>query len=70
MMPLLFADEGKEYKIIQIKGKDEIRRHLLNLGFNEDSNVSVIHRMGDNLIVDVKGSRVAIDSSLAKRIII
>lgn len=69
-MPLTFADTGKVYTIQKITGKDEIRTHLRNLGFVENGKVSVVSSLNGNLIVEVKNSRLAMDKSMAKKIMV
>ena len=68
MMPLVFAKAGDTVTITRISGKDEIRQHLADLGFVVEAKVLIISQMGGNLIVQVKGSRVALDRSMAQRI--
>ena len=68
MMPLSMADSGETVTISKIIGKDEVCRHLAELGFAANSSVTVVNRFGGNLIVQVKGSRVALDKSMANRI--
>ena len=67
-MPLVFAKAGDTVTITRISGKDEIRQHLADLGFVVAAKVLIISQMGGNLIVQVKGSRVALDRSMAGRI--
>ena len=52
MMPLVFADDGEINVIRAIKGTDEIRHHLSNLGFVVGGTVQIISRMGGNVIVN------------------
>jgi ferrous iron transport protein A len=68
MMPLVFAETGKPQIIKHIGGSPEIKRHLEDLGFNVGTEVSVISVLGENLIVKVKESRVAVSSELARKI--
>ena len=70
MFPLTMAKVGEKGQIKRISGKDEIKVHLAELGFVVNNEVTVVNRMGDNLIVQVHDSRIAIDSTLAKRIFI
>ena len=70
MMPLTMAKAGDTVLIRKISGKDEVRQHLAELGFVVDSGVTVVSEMGGNLIVQVKDSRVALDKSMANRIMI
>ena len=69
-MPLTMAKPGEEATILKITGKDEVRQHLAELGFVVGGVVTVISEMAGNLIVQVKASRVALDRSMANRIII
>lgn len=70
MMPLSMLNAGERKKVIKVNGKDETRRFLANLGFVEGSEVTVVSEMSGNLIVNVKDSRVAIDRSMANRIMV
>ncbi len=70
MMPLTFADSGKLLKIQKISGTDEIRQHLATLGFVTGEEIQVVNKNGGNMIVGVKGSRIALDKTLANRIMI
>lgn len=68
MMPLIFAKEGETVTIRRISGKDDVRQHLAELGFVMDVEVLIVSHMAGNLIVQVKGSRIALDKSMAQRI--
>jgi ferrous iron transport protein A len=70
MMPLMFANEGEENVIKKIGGKPEVKKHLENLGFVVGGSVSVITQVGGNVIVNVKGARIAISSEMAQKIMI
>lgn len=69
-MPLTFAQMNTQYIITKITGQDKVRTHLRDLGFVENETVSVIQSIQGNLIVEIKGIRVALDKSLANRIMI
>lgn len=69
-MPLTFMGPGECREIIEIRGKDETRRFLENLGFVTGCAVTVISKLGDNVIVSVKDSRVAISHKMANRIMV
>ena len=69
-MPLTMARVRETAAIMKITGKDEVRRHLAELGFVVGTEVTVVSRLGDNLIVQVRDSRVALDRSMANRILI
>lgn len=70
MMPLTMAKAGETVTIHKITGKDEVRQHLAELGFVVDSDVTIVTEIAGNLILQVKDSRIALDRSMANRIMI
>ena len=70
MMPLTMARPGETVTIRKITGKDEVRQHLAELGFVVDSTVTVVTELSGNLILQVKDSRIALDNTMANRIMI
>ena len=68
MMPLTLIGEGEEATVMRVGGNAEVQHHLENLGFVPGEQIVVVSRIGGNLIVNVKGSRVALSSELAKHI--
>lgn len=69
-MPLSMATRGSENTIQDIRGKDDTRRFLSNLGFQVGATVTVISESSGNLIVNVKDTRIAINKSMANRIMV
>ena len=69
MMPLGMANVGDVNIIKQINGRDDVRQHLAELGFVPGAEVSVVSELGGNLILSVKESRIALDKTMAMRII-
>ena len=69
-MPLSMMNIGERGKVVKINGKDETRRFLENLGFVEGAAVTVVSETAGNMIVSVKDARVAIDRSMANRIMV
>ena len=70
MMPLTMAKTGEKVTIRKITGKGEVRQHLAELGFVVDSDVTVVSEIAGNLILQVKDSRIALDKTMANRIMI
>ena len=70
MMPLSMAGRGEQLTIRKITGKDEVRQHLAELGFVVDSTVTVVNEIAGNLILQVKQSRIALDKTMATRIMV
>lgn len=69
-MPLTMARTGETVTIRKVTGKDEVRQHLAELGFVVDGMVTVVNEIAGNLIVQVKDSRIALDKTMAARILI
>ena len=70
MIPLCLAKTGEPQIIKKIGGNPETRRHLENLGFNIGSEVLIVNALGENIIVKVKESRVALSDELARKIMV
>lgn len=70
MMPLTLADIGEDNIIRKIGGKPEVKKHLENLGFVVGGNVRIINRLGGNVIVNVKETRVAVSQEMAQKIMV
>lgn len=70
IMPLTLADTGVATTIKAIRGKDQTRQFLQNLGFVEGASISVVSSLAGNLIVSVKDTRVAISQQMASRILV
>jgi ferrous iron transport protein A len=64
------AKPGETAIIRKITGRDDVRQHLAELGFVVDASVTVISEMAGNLILQVKDSRIALDKTLASRVLI
>jgi len=56
--------------IKKITGRDDVRKHLATLGFVVGEEVTVINQLGGNLILSIKDSRIALDRTLATRIMV
>lgn len=69
-MPLILANQGNEVNIKRITGNNETKKFLNSLGFVVGETIKIISELGGNLIINVKDSRVALDKSMASRIIV
>lgn len=70
MMPLGMANVGDVNIIKRITSRDEVRQHLAELGFVVGAEIKVVSDLGGNLILNVKESRVALDKTMAMRIMV
>ena len=68
MLPLSMAGAGTTQIIAKITGKDEVRRHLAELGLVVGEEVTVMNSLGGNLILQVKDR--AISKEMACKIMV
>ncbi|MBQ6815378.1 MAG: ferrous iron transport protein A [Lachnospiraceae bacterium] len=69
-MPLSMINAGETGIIRKVGGKEETKRFLENLGFVAGDDVTVISKIDGNLIVNIKGSRIAIGKDMANKIMV
>ena len=69
-MSLILSQVGEEVKIKKITGNAETKKFLNSLGFVIGEGITIISDLGGNLIVNIKGARIALDKSMASRIIV
>ncbi len=71
MLPLTFAKTGNKILVARISGSSDVKKHLEDLGFVVGTQAEVISAAGDgNVIVNLKGSRLAITKEMAKRVMV
>lgn len=70
MMPLSLASIGDTNIIKKIGGSPEIKKHLETLGFVVGEKVTVISVIKENIIVNIKESRIAVSEETARNIMI
>ena len=70
MMPLCFAEMNEENVIKKIGGTPEVKKHLEDLGFVVGGTVAIVNKLGGNVIVNVKDSRIAVSDEMARKIMI
>ena len=69
-MPLSFLKSGESGSIVKISCKEETRKHLSNLGFVPGATVRMICGNSTGFVLEVKGSRMALDPKMASKIIL
>ncbi len=70
MMPLTMVNPGEEFTVARVGGLEDTKRFLNNLGFTDGAKVTVVSKVAENLIVNIRDSRVALDAELAKKIMV
>ena len=69
-MPLCLCGVGGETIIRRIGGTPDVRKHLESLGFVVGGAVTIVNRLGGNVIVNVKDARIAISEEMARKIMV
>ena len=67
-LPLAMVDPDEVAHVARVRGDADLRQHLAELGFVEGSEVKVISRAAGDVIVSVKGARLALNRSMASRV--
>jgi ferrous iron transport protein A len=64
------AEVGKTYEIISVKGRDFIRRRILDLGLTAGSRVKVVAAapLGDPIDIEIRGFNLSIRRSEASAV--
>lgn len=68
MIPMTAITVGECFRITRIGGNTDFRRHLESLGFVIGSIVTVIAHTTCDLIVNIRGSRVALGRGIACKV--
>lgn len=69
-MALALMSIGEKRKVESLRGKDEVIRHLEDLGFAPGAEVECIGETSGGMILLVKGTRIALDRGLASKILV
>jgi ferrous iron transport protein A len=67
-VPLAAAGIGECGKIVRVSGRPDTRKFLCELGFVIGEHVSVVNENSGSMILDIKGSRIAMDRTIASKI--
>ncbi len=69
-MPVSLTKIGDSGTIVRISGDQGTKKFLSDLGFNIGVRIQTVSDVKGNKILSLRGSRVAVDSRLASRIMI
>ena len=67
-LPLAMVGPDEVARVVKVRGGADLRQHLAELGFVEGSEVKVISRAAGDVIVSVKGARLALNRQMANRV--
>ena len=67
-MPLSLVKAGETVKVSRVKGGDDMKRHLNDIGFVEGNEIHVVSSSGANIIVTILGARFGLDTKVAQHV--
>lgn len=67
-MALAMVQMGESRKITELRVKEDMKRHLQDLGFMVGESVQVVGENPSGLILLIKGARIALNRGLANQI--
>lgn len=69
-LPLAMLGEDETAKVVKVKGGSELKKHLSDLGLVEGAEVKVISRVSGDVIVNVKGARLALNRTMSSHVMV
>ncbi len=69
-MSLSMVEIGETKTVAEFHGKEEMKKHLQDLGFVRGESVKVIGENASGLILLIKGVKVALNKGLASMIMV
>lgn len=67
-MPLSLVKVGETVKVSRVKGGDDMKRHLNDIGFAEGNEIHVVSSSRANIIVTILGARFGLDTKVAQHV--
>ena len=69
-MSLSMVNIGEEKRIVELRAKESVKKHLQSLGFIVGEKVEIVSENSSGLILLVKGSKIALNRGIANKIIV
>ena len=69
-LPLAMLGEDETARVVKVKGGAELRKHLSDLGLVEGAEVTVVSRVSGDVIVNVKGARLALNRTMSSHVMV
>lgn len=69
-MPIALAPLNTDMKIVKVLTDEKTKKHLESLGILVNSSIRVISSVNGGVVVAVKEGRLALDHSIASRILV
>lgn len=69
-MPLPIAPTGEELTVRKVLADEKNKRHFESLGITIGTKIKVLSSVGGNVIIVVREAKLALDRSLAMKILV
>ncbi|MBE6344691.1 MAG: ferrous iron transport protein A [Spirochaetaceae bacterium] len=69
-MPLAMLSQGESRTITSLSAAGEMKQHLNDMGFIPGQTVTVMGESNSGLILQIKGTRLALNRGLAQKILV
>ena len=69
-MPIGLAPVNTEMKVVKVLADEKTKKHLESLGILVNSLITVISSVNGGVVVAVKDGRLALDRSIASKILV
>ncbi|MGX8834902.1 FeoA family protein [Amedibacillus sp. YH-ame6] len=70
MIPITMCSVNERFEIQRISGQDSQRQHLAELGFVVGTQICIVSKLQDNVIVGIRDGRIALDKTMANKIFV
>lgn len=70
MLPLSLINQGENVIIVKVRSKDNEKKHLEDMGFIASERMHVISNHSGDVIVELKGTKLAITKEIAAKIFV
>ena len=68
-LPLAVASEGQTVMVARVRGPQDLRQRMAEMGFVQGAEVKVVSRVNGDVVVSVKGATLALNRDMAMRIV-
>lgn len=68
-LPLAMASEGQTVMVARVRGPQDLRQRMAEMGFVQGAEVKVVSRVNGDVVVSVKGATLALNGDMAMRIV-
>ena len=68
-LPLAMVSEGQTVRVARVRGAQDLRQRMAEMGFVQGTEVKVVSRVNGDVVVGVKGATLALNRDMAMRIV-